>query len=81
MKKIITFILVMTILASMTITAYATTPKLNVPDMPEISKIKIEVKLDENMEKAVDNHVAKWVKKIDFSKIDFSNIKFSGFGD
>ena len=75
MKKIIMLILAIMLVVSMTITAHATTPKLNIPNVPQISKIKIEVKLDENMEKAVENNVAEWIKKIDFSKI-----KFSGFG-
>lgn len=81
MRKIFAMILAVMLVASMAVTAHAATPKLKVPDMPEISNIKIEVKLDETTEKAIENHAAEWVKKMDFSKIDYSNLpKLSSAG-
>lgn len=70
MKKIITIVLALMLIASMAVPAYAVTPTFQIPDMPEISKIKIEVKLDD---KVAENAVKAWLKehpiKIDFSKI------------
>lgn len=79
MKKIIILTLVMMLIVSMAIPAYAVTPKLDIPNVPQISNIKLDVKLDTNMEKALEDHVAEWVKKIDFSKINLP--KFSELGD
>lgn len=78
MKKIIMLIAAIMLVASMTITAYAVTPTLNIHDMPEISNIKITVNLDKNLENAVENHVNNWFKD---HPIDFSKFKFKGFGD
>ena len=51
-----------------------TKPNINVPI---ISSIKFNIKLDEKLKKAVENAVAEAVKKIDFSSIDFTNIKLT----
>ena len=81
MRKIFALILAVMLVMSMAVSASACTPKLKIPKVPQISSIKLEPKLDENLENAVDdqveNHVSKWVGKIDFSKIDFSKIKFN----
>jgi uncharacterized protein (DUF2141 family) len=66
MKKIITIALALVLIASMTVTTYAATPKLNI-DLPEIPNISGSVKID------VTPAVNKWLDehpvKIDFSKI------------
>jgi hypothetical protein len=81
MKKIFALLLAVMLIVVMSVPASACTPKLKIPKVPKISSIKLEPKLGENLEKAVDNqvenHVSKLVGKIDFSKIDFSNIKFN----
>lgn len=74
MRKIIAILLAVMLVVAMAVPASACTPKLKIPKVPQISGIKFEVKLDENLEKAVDNHANKWVGKIDFSKIDLSGI-------
>lgn len=75
MRRIFALILAVMVIMSMAVPAFACTPRLKVPKVPQISSIKLEPKLDENLEKAVDNqaenHVSKWVSKIDFSKIKF----------
>lgn len=83
MKKLIMLTLILIVILHTTVTAYAVTPTLNIPDMPEISSVKITVNLDNDLENAVGNHVDNWLKNnpIDFSKFDFSKIKFMGFGD
>ena len=50
MKKILAFILAVMLIASMSINAYAVTPKLDVPDIPDFSniKFKVELKLPDN---------------------------------
>ena len=75
MRKFIAILLAVMLVAPMTVTAHAVTPKLNIPDVPQISNIKLDIKLDESMEKAIENYATKWVEKIDFSKIKFN------FGD
>lgn len=74
MRKIIAILLAVMLVVSMAVPAFACTPKLKIPKVPQISGIKLEPKLDENLEKAVDNYVDKWVSKIDFTKIDLSAI-------
>lgn len=68
MKKIIAILLTLVLVLSIPVTAHAVTPKLDIPKVPQISKIKFEVKLTETTEKAIENRAAEWVKKIDFSK-------------
>lgn len=79
MRKILAVILAVVVIMSMSVTAYAYTPKLTVPKIPQISNIKFEVKLDKSTASAVEDqassHVESWMKNIDFSKIDFSGIK------
>lgn len=66
MKKIITIALALVLMASMTVTTHAATPKLDI-DLPEIPNISGSVKVD------VTPAVNKWLDehpvKIDFSKI------------
>ena len=69
MRKIIAIALAVMLVASMVIPAYAATPALKTPNVPQISSIKFNVKLDEKLEKAVANAAAEAVKKIDFSCI------------
>lgn len=77
MKKIICILFAVMLIASMAVPAYAVTPALNIPDVPQISNIKIEVKLNE---KVYENAVQKWFAEhpLDFSKIDFSKFNFGG---
>ena len=42
MKKIIAFILTIMLVASMTVSAYAVTPRLKVPSMPKVPKITFQ---------------------------------------
>jgi hypothetical protein len=46
MKKIICIILAVMLIASMTVPVYAATPKLEIPDVPQISKIKFDIKIE-----------------------------------
>ena len=75
MKKIIVLALAVIMIMSMTVTAYAVTPNFKIPNVPQISNIKFDVKLDEDV---IENHVDKWFAehpiKIDFSKINFKGI-------
>lgn len=57
MKKIIAILLVVLLILSMAVPAYAVTPALKIPDMPEISNIKIEAKMDDQ---AYKNAVRAW---------------------
>lgn len=68
MKKIITIALALVLIASMTVTTYAATPKLNI-NLPEIPDISGSVKVD------VTPAVNKWLDEHPF-KIDFSKIKW-----
>ena len=69
MKKILAILLAVLLIAGMAIPAFAVTPQMNVPDMPEVSKVKFDIKLDKNLDKAIESYVAEWVKKIDSFKI------------
>lgn len=73
MKKILAILLAVLLIAGMAIPAFAVTPRMNVPDMPEVSKVKFDIKLDKNLDKAIESYVAEMVKKIDFSKIKLPN--------
>ena len=70
MKKLITILLVLTLVICMTIPVYAITPTLQIPDMPEISKIQLDVNIE-----IPDSIFDNWFKKhpivIDWSKIKF----------
>lgn len=78
MRKIFAILLAVMLIASMTVSAYAVTPPLNVPDLPEIPNISGSVKID------VTPAVNKWLDEhpinIDYSKIklpikiDFSKL-------
>lgn len=72
MKKIFAILLTVMLIASMTVSAYAVTPPLNVPDLPEIPNISGSVKID------VTPTVNKWLDEHPF-KIDFSKIKLWGW--
>lgn len=71
MKKIVCMLVAVLVVVSMTVPVYAVTPTLNIPDVPQISNIKIEVKLDE---KIYENAVQKWFAEHPLN-IDFSQIK------
>jgi hypothetical protein len=46
MKKIFAILLTVMLVASMTVTAYAVTPPLGVPDMPEIPDISDNIEIE-----------------------------------
>lgn len=69
MKKIITFALALVLIASMTVTAHAATPKLDIPDI-EIPDISGSVKVD--VTPAVNNWLDEHPIKFDWSAIDWS---------
>ena len=66
MRKIFAILLAVMLIASMTVSAYAATPKLNI-DLPEIPNISGSVKIDVTpaVNKCLDEHPF----KIDFSKL------------
>lgn len=72
MRKIFAFMLALMIVMSMTISAYAVTPTLNIPSIkiPNISS-SVEIKLPQSY---WNNHFKENPIRIDFLKIDFSNI-------
>ena len=45
-KKIITLFMALVLIACMSVPAFAVTPALKIPDMPEISKIQLDVKVE-----------------------------------
>lgn len=57
MKKFIAIVLTVMLMASMTVTAQAATPKLNIK-VPQISSIKIQPKIDEAV---YENAVKSWM--------------------
>lgn len=70
MKKIICTLLALLLIIGTAVPTYAATPALKIPDMPEISSIQLNVKLDEKVaENAVDKWLAAHPIKFDFSKI------------
>lgn len=75
MKKIIAILLALLLILSMAIPVAAVTPTLQVPDVPQISDIKIEVKVDEQV---YENAVQKWFKE---HPIKFDFIKFPIWGN
>ena len=78
MRKFIAILLAVMLMASMAIPAFAVTPALKIPKVPQISSIKFSIKLDEKLANAVKNAGAEAVKKIDFSGVEFTNIKLGG---
>ena len=46
MKKILAILLAVLLIASMAVPAYAATPKMKVPDVPQVSRIKFDVKIE-----------------------------------
>lgn len=46
MKKILAIILAILLIASMAVPAYAVTPSFKIPDVPQISKIKFNIKIE-----------------------------------
>lgn len=77
MKKIFAILLAVMLIASMTVSAHAVTPKLDL-DLPEIPDISGSVKV-EIPDTVWDNWFEEHPFKIDFSKIDFSKIKLWGW--
>jgi len=72
MKKLVAIILALMLIASMAIPAYAVTPTLNIPDVPQISNIKFDVDV-----KVSQGFWDRWFADHPV-KFDFSNIKFGG---
>lgn len=48
MKKLIAILAVLAIVMSMAVTAYAVTPSIGVPNLPEVPEIKVDVKLSDD---------------------------------
>lgn len=71
MKKIFAILLAVMLIASMTVTTHAATPKLDI-DLPEIPDISGSVKVELS-----DNFWDNWFKANPI-KIDFSKIKLWG---
>lgn len=69
MRKIYAIMLAVMLIASMTVTTYAATPKLDI-DLPEIPDISGSVNVEVS-----DNTWDNWFKEHPF-KIDFSKIKW-----
>ena len=72
MRKISTILLTVMLIASMTVSTYAATPKLNInlPEIPDISgSVKVEIP---------DNTWDNWFKEHPFN-IDFTKIKLWGW--
>lgn len=58
MKKILAIILAVMLIASMVIPAYAVTPSFKVPEVPQISKIKFDIKIE-----LPDDYWSNWFKE------------------
>lgn len=70
MKKIICTMLALLLIIGTAVPVHAVTPKLNIPDLPDISSIKIEPKLPEQVyENAVEKWFAEHPLQFDFSLI------------
>ena len=76
MKKIIAILLSLVLVLSIPVTAHAVTPTFQIPDVPQISNIKIDVKLPEGV---AENAVQKWFAEHPI-KFDFK-IKLPAWGD
>lgn len=57
MKKLIVLLITIALVLSMAVPVAAATPALQIPDVPQISKIDIKVNLDKQV---YDNAVEKW---------------------
>ena len=77
MKKIIAILLSLVLVLSIPVTAHAATPTFQIPKVPQISNIKIDVKLPEGV---AENAVKAWLKEHPI-KFDFSKIKLPAWGD
>ena len=67
MRKIFAILLIMMLMASMTVSTYAATPKLNLnlPEIPDISgSVKVEIP-----DTVLDNWFKEHPIKIDFTKV------------
>ena len=73
MKRFLSMILIVMIVMSMAITAHAATPSFKVPEVPQISKIKFNIKIE-----LEDDFWDKWFEehpfKFDFSKTDLPKL-------
>jgi len=76
MKKIIAILLALLMIMSLATPVFAATPPMQVPNMPEISKIKFEIKLPEHV---YENAVQEWLAEHPF-KFNF-HLKLPVFGD
>lgn len=59
MRKIIAFILAIMLVASMTVSAFAVTPKLSVPKVPAVSKISMKIDLTDSFRAYWASHLIK----------------------
>lgn len=65
MKRFIIFVITIALILSVSIPAFAATPKLSIPKIPTAPTIKVEVKLSENF---LDNWFTTHPLKTDWTK-------------
>lgn len=78
MKKIISFALALLLIASMAIPAYAVTPNLGAPDVPQISNMKFDIKIElpeDILDDWFKNHPISWKPVIEIPKTEI-DVKF-----
>lgn len=85
MKKIITFIIAMMLIASMAVPAFAATPSYQFPELPEIPDISDDIKFelpDSIWDKWFNEHPINWkpVVKIELPDDFWGNVKLDFFG-
>lgn len=75
MKRIITFMLAVMIIISMTFSVCAATPAIKIPNIPQISNINFNIKLDKTVETGINNYVKDWFTKNPISfELELDNI-------
>ena len=71
MKKILTLALAVLLICTMAVPAFAATPELDVPDVPQVSKIEFKISLgDDFWDRYWETHPIK-IPQIDWSGISF----------
>ena len=79
MRKIICMLIIVMVIVSMAVPAYAVTPSFDVPDVPDFSGIKFDIKFelpDSIWDKWFENHPIKFELPDDF----WSGVKMDFFG-